>query len=94
MFSRVSQEELAILKDKHLVECQTQAEHGVASGNLGKNKNGHPNYIVLDGCTYRIKAPEDNGRYSIILWTMDGPNDNNPTSDKIVSLFSSAMFSF
>ena len=69
------------IKDKHLVETQIQAIDGIGLQFL-KEKNGKSNYIVLEGKVYRINAPEDSGCYPLILWTMDGPNDNIPSAEK------------
>ena len=42
-------------------------------------------YVLLDQKAHRICAPQDDTKcYAIILWTKDGPNDNSPSSEKIV----------
>ncbi|KAF8074472.1 hypothetical protein FPV67DRAFT_1445537 [Lyophyllum atratum] len=77
---RLADDEVEAFNNRHFVETREQVEKGLESGAFDED-----GYILINGLMHRICAPpaEDQRMRSIILWTKDGPDDENPTWNKV-----------
>lgn len=66
-----------------MVESPDHVHDGLKSGIF---TDGPINYVMIGNSVHRICAPPLNEKtYSLIFWTKTDAEDNDPTTDKIVS---------
>lgn len=78
---RIPEEELRSFDDKVIAETNTIARVGILTGAFGAN-----DVRVVDNTWNRIERPsaDDPHLRSFILWEPEGPEDFEPTMDKVV----------